>query len=172
MFAGQLLSNFNDETGLTNTVTAPSVDRSSTVVFGKNAAGQEVVAPQRAVRGYGGFIQLGLPLSRWFKADPAGHNAGWTLYFHSGLDAVNHYDFARAKDIGADGAGPYRSTLDAVTLIYKLNNWCTFGYEQSLYTSYALPNNAGVFTANTSVAGVPGHTWRDLREEFGPIFTF
>jgi hypothetical protein len=172
MFAGQLLSNFNDASGLTNTVTAPSVDRSSTVVFGTNAAGQEVVAPQRAVRGYGGFVNLGLPLSRWFKADPAGHNAGWTLYLHSGIDAVNRLDFARAKDIGKDGAGPYKSRLHAVSLFYKLNNWCTFAYEESLYSSYALPNDAGVFTANTSVAGVPSRTWRDLREEFGPIFTF
>jgi hypothetical protein len=172
MFAGQTLSNFNDEGGLTGVVTAPSVDRSSTVAFGTNAAGQIVVAPQRSVRAYGGFINLGLPLSRWFNADPKGHNAGWQLYFHHGLDQVVHSDFAHAKDIGADGGGPYKSTLNAITLYYKLNQWCQFGYEQSLYSSYSLPNAAGVYTANTSVAGVPSRTWRDLRSEFGPVFTF
>ena len=172
MFAGQLLSNFNDTYGLTNVVTAPSVDRSSTVAFGTNAAGQIVVAPQRSVRAYGGFIQLGLPLSRWFNADPKGRNAGWQLYFHHGVDAAVHSDFAHAKDIGADGGGPYKSTANTVSLFYKLNPYVQFAYEQSLYTSYALPNAAGVYTANTSVAGVPGRTWRDLRSEFGPIFTF
>jgi hypothetical protein len=172
VFGGQTLSNFNDEGGLTGVVTAPSVDRSSTVAFGTNAAGQIVVAPQRSIRAYGGFVQLGLPLSRWFNADPKGHNAGWQLYFNHGLDQVVHSDFAKAKDIGADGAGPYKSTLNAVTLFYRLNPWVQFGFEESLYSSYALPNDAGVFTPNTSVAGVPGRTWRDLRSEFGPIFTF
>jgi len=172
MFGGQLLSNFNDEGGLTKVVTAPSVDRSSTVAFGTNAAGQIVVAPQRSVRAYGGFLNVGLPLSRWFNADPKGHNAGWQLYFHHGLDQVVHSDFDKAKDIGADGGGPYKSTFNAVTLFYRLNPWVQFGYEQSLYSSYALPNDAGVYTANTSVAGVPSRTWRDLRSEFGPIFTF
>jgi len=174
MFGGQTLSYFSDAGGLTGTVTVPTIDRSGTgtLVFGTNAAGQLVVAPQRAIRGYGGFIQLGLPLSRWFNADPKGHNAGWQLYFNHGLDAVVHSDFAKAKGIGADGAGPYRSTLNAATLFYRLNPWVQFGFEESLYSSYALPNNAGVYTPNTSVAGVPGRTWRDLRSEFGPIFTF
>jgi hypothetical protein len=171
-FAGQLQSIFNDTGGLTNTVTAPSVDRASTVAFGQDAAGNVILAPQRSVRGYGGFVQVGLPLSRWFKANPAGRNAGWQLYFHSGLDAVNHSDFARAKGIGASGGGPWRSVFEAVSLFNKINSWCTFGYEVSLYSSYALPNAAGVYTSNTSVAGVPSRTWRDLREEFGPIFSF
>jgi hypothetical protein len=174
MFAGQTLSYFSDAGGLANTVSAPTIDRSGTgtIVFGTNAAGQIVVAPQRPIRGYGGFVQLGLPLSRWFNADPKGHNAGWQLYFDHGLDAVVHSDFAKAKAIGADGAGPYKSTLNAVTLFYRLNPWVQFGFEQSLYSSYSLPNTKGVFTPNTSVAGVPARTWRDLRSEFGPIFTF
>ncbi|HEV8047742.1 MAG TPA: hypothetical protein VGP35_08425 [Terriglobales bacterium] len=174
MFGGQTLSYFSDAGGLTGTVSVPTIDRSGTgtIVFGTNAAGQIVVAPQRAIRAYGGFIQLGLPLSRWFNADPKGHNAGWQLYFNHGLDQVVHADFAKAKDIGADGAGPYKSTLNAVTLFYRLNPWVQFGFEESLYSSYALPNDAGVFTPNTSVAGVPSRTWRDLRSEFGPIFTF
>jgi len=174
MFADQTLSYFSDAGGLTNVVTVPTIDRSGTgtIAFGTNAAGQIVVAPQRAIRTYGGFVQLGLPLSRWFNADPKGHNAGWQLYFEHGLDQVVHSDFAKAKDIGADGAGPYKSTLNAVTMFYRLNPWVQFAFEESLYSSYSLPNNAGVFTPNTSVAGVPGRTWRDLRSEFGPIFTF
>jgi hypothetical protein len=171
-FGGQTLSNYNDTGGLTGVVTAPSVDRSSTVAFGTNAAGQVVIAPQRSIRAYGGFIQVGLPLSRWFNADPKGRNAGWTFYYDHGLDQVVHADFAKAKDIGANGAGPYKSTLNAGTIFYKLNQWCTFGFEESLYSSYSLPNDKGVYTPNTSVAGVPGRTWRDLRSEFGPIFTF
>jgi hypothetical protein len=174
MFGGQTLSYFSDAGGLTGVVTAPTIDRSGTgtIAFGTNAAGQIVAAPQRPIRAYGGFVQVGLPLSRWFDADPKGHNAGWQLYFNHGLDQVVHSDFAKAKDIGADGAGPYKSTLNAVTLFYRLNPWVQFAFEESLYSSYALPNNAGVFTPNTSVAGVPSRTWRDLRSEFGPIFTF
>jgi hypothetical protein len=172
MFGGQTLSNYNNSTGLTNAVSILNVDGSSTVILGKNAAGQEVVAPQIPVRGYGGFLNLGLPLSRWFKANPAGHNAGWTFYLTSGVDAVDHYDFAKAKAIGVDGAGPYRSTMNAATLYWKFNNWCTFAYEQSLFSSYSLSNANGVYTPNTSVRGIPSRTWRDLRTEFGPIFTF
>ncbi len=173
-FGGQTLSYFSDAGGLTNVVTAPTIDRSGTgtIAFGTNAAGQIVVAPQRAIRAYGGFLQVGLPLSRWFNADPKGRNAGWNFYYTHGLDQVVHNDFAKAKDIGADGAGPYKSTLNAGTIFYKLNQWCTFGFEESLYSSYALPNDKGVYTPNTSVAGVPSRTWRDLRSEFGPIFTF
>ena len=172
MFGGQLLSNYSNSTGLAKTVGITSVDASSTVIFGTNAAGQVVMAPQIAVRGYGGFVNLGIPLSRLFKANPAGHNSGWSLNLDEGVDAAVHYDFVKAKAIGAAGAGPYRSTMRAATLFYKLNNWCTFAYEQSLYSSYSLPNAEGVYTAGTSVRGVPSRTWKDLRMEFGPVFTF
>jgi hypothetical protein len=96
IFGTETLSSFNDTGGLTNVVTAPSLDRSSTVAFGTKAARQIVLAPQRSIRGYGGFVNRGLPLSRWFNADPKGHNAGWAHYFHHGLDQVVHSDFARA----------------------------------------------------------------------------
>ena len=46
------------------------------------------IAPQRPIRSFGGFLQLGLPLSRWFNADPHGHNAGWQLQFTVGKDQV------------------------------------------------------------------------------------
>src|SRR5437870_9578728 len=67
--AGQLLSNFNDTAGLTGTATATSIDGASNVVFGL-LNGIPVVAPQRPVRGQGGFVQVGFPLSRIFDADP------------------------------------------------------------------------------------------------------
>jgi hypothetical protein len=167
-FAGELFSNFNDTAGLTATATGTSVDGSSTVVFGRDAAGNPTVAPQRPVRTNGGFVNLGLPLSRWFNANPAGRNAGWQLYFHYGIDQAEARDLYRT--IGSDAASRARSRLGAVTLYYKLNPWCTFAYEQSLYTTVAVPNaKTGLFP---KFGGVPSREWNDRREEFGPIFTF
>jgi len=169
-FGDQLLSNYTYSGGLSLLKTAASVDGASTVTFGTNASGNAVVAPQYAVRDYGGFVQLGLPLSRWFNADPKGRNAGWQGYFEYGIDAANTADFRKAKGIGASGAGPYKSTIKAGTLFYKLNNYVQFGFEESQYQSYALPNNLGVCT--TKVSGKPTCTWTDWRTEFGPIFSF
>jgi hypothetical protein len=165
-FAGQLLSNFNDTFGLTNINTAPSVDGASTVVFATNANGTAVVAPQRPVRSQGGFVNLGLPLSRLFGADPQGRNMGWSIYFHYGVD------FAKARDavrVGATGTR-HKSPMYAGTLYYKLNNWVTFAFEQSLYETYGviLPATGNFPLAN----GVPSRVWRDVRSEGGTIFTF
>jgi hypothetical protein len=171
MFAGQTLSNYNYTGGLTKLASGLSVDGSSTVFFGLNSAGMPVVAPQRSVRGYGGFVQLGLPLSRWFNAEPKGRNAGWQAYFEYGLDAANANDFRFAKDIGpTTGGGPIKSNLKAVTVFYRMNPWVQFGYEQSYYGSYALPDTSGVCT--TKVAGLPNCKVVDWRSEFGPVFTF
>ncbi len=169
-FGGETLSNYNQAGGLINTANGFSVDRSSTVVFGTNAAGQAVVAPQKAVRGYGGFIQLGLPLSRWFNAEPKGRNAGWQAYVEWGLDAANGNDFRYAKDIGASGGGPIKDEVTAVTVFYKMNPWVQFGFEESKYSGYAVPNNKDVCT--TKVAGLGTCTSTDWRTEFGPVFTF
>ena len=38
-------------------------------------SGNVAVAPEHGVRAYGGFAELGLPLSRWFNANPKGYNA-------------------------------------------------------------------------------------------------
>ncbi len=167
-FAGQLFSNFNDPYGLTGLATATNVDGSSTVVFGRDAAGNAVVAPQRPVRSNGGFANLGLPLSRWFNANPEGRNAGWQLYFHYGVDQVDAGDLTHITDGGAvpDRA---RSRMAAVTLYYKLNPWCTFAYEQSLYTTIGDPSLTGTYL---KVSGVQSREWNDRREEFGPVFTF
>src|ERR1017187_3389508 len=171
MFAGQLLSNYNYTGGLSNKTNALSVDGSSTVVFGTNGAGNAVAAPQLAVRGYGGFVQVGFPISRWFHADPKGRNAGWQAYVEYGIDAANANDFKLAKGINATtGGGPIKDTLKGVTVFYKMNPWVQFGFEEGKYQGYALPNTKGICT--TKVAGVPSCTSTDWRSEFGPIFTF
>ncbi len=169
-FAGQTLSYYNQPFGLTNKANGLSADSSSTVVFGTNAAGQASVAPQLPVRGYGGFVQVGFPISRWFNAEPKGRNAGWQGYFEYGLDAVNANDFKLAKDIGVDGAGPIKGNVKAVTIFYKMNPWVQFGFEESNYSSYAVPADSGLCT--TKVAGKPTCTSTDWRSEFGPVFSF
>jgi hypothetical protein len=169
-FGDQLNSVYTYSGGLTGLATGPSVDGASTITFGTNAQGQQVVAPQRPVRDYGGFVQVGMPLSRWFNADPKGRNAGWQAYLEYGLDASNAADFRKAKNIGANGAGPIKSNLKGLTLFYKLNPYVQFGFEESQYQSYAVENNKGVCT--TLIAGKPNCTSTDWRTEFGPIFTF
>ncbi len=76
-FSGQIYPEFNDTFGLTGIATAPSIDGSSTLAFGMRN-GVPTVAPQRAPRAQGGFVNLGMPLSRWFNANPTGRNAGWS----------------------------------------------------------------------------------------------
>jgi hypothetical protein len=164
-FGGQFFSNFNDTAGLTGTSTVASIDGASNVVFGTNASGALVVAPQRPVRAAGGFVNLGFPLSRIFGADPQGRNMGWSLYLHYGVD------FAKARDVERfnPGGARHKSPLYAGTLYYKLNNWVTFGFEQSLYETDAVPGTAGALPL---FRGIPSRTWRDLRSEGGTIFTF
>lgn len=165
-FAGQLFSYYTQDTGLGGLAKVPSVDGASTIVIGTNASGQVVVAPELPVRSDGGFVNLGLPLSRWFNANPAGRNAGWQLYLHWGVDQVESRDLHWT--LGTE-AGRARSRLAAATLYYKANQWCTFGYEQSLYTTIGIPSDTGVYL---KVNGKPSREWNDRREEFGPIFTF
>ena len=72
---------------------------------GTCASGAVVVAPEHGVRAYGGFAEVGLPLSRWFNANPKGYNAGWQLYLHAGKDQLVHRDAAMQLGL-LDGAGP------------------------------------------------------------------
>ena len=62
------------------------------------------------------------------------------------------------------------------TMYYKFNRWCQFAYEQSLYSSYAqratLGADAGTFIGAATGVMAGARTWKDLREEFGPIFSF
>lgn len=160
-FSGQLYSFFNDTAGLTGTTSVASEDGASNVVLGTNAQGQQVVAPERPVRAAGGFVQLGLPLSRWFDANPAGRDAGWSLYGMYGEDQARERDINRADGV--------RHASDALigTLNYRLNRWVSFSYEESLYTTHANPE-----IALPLFRGVHSREWNDVREEGGPIFFF
>jgi hypothetical protein len=174
-FAGQLFAEFNDAAGFATfaNTNGTSIDGSSTLVFGATGATcssanvggcTPVVAPQRAPRSQGGFLNLGLPLSRWANANPSGRNAGWTLYLHYG------YDAAFAHDVRRLGGGRVKGDLFSGQLQYKLNNWVTFAAEESLYRTRALPLTAtGQFPL---FQGRPTREWKDIRTEMGPIFTF
>ena len=161
-FAGQLLSNFNDTAGLSSTATALSIDGASTVAFGL-LNGVPVVAPQRPVRGQGGFVQFGFPLSRLFDADPKGRNAGWTTYLYYG------YDQATARDARRFGARGARSDLFSGNIQYKLNQWVTFAYEQGYYRTRA-DIRSGVTLP--LFRGIPSFTTHNIRSEFAAIFSF
>ncbi len=162
-FTNELFSNFNDTAGLTGTATAQSIDGSSTVVFGL-LGGVPTVAPQRPVRGQGGFVNVGFPLSRWAHADPAGRNAGWEFFLHYGLDN------ALTRDVRRSGGGRQKSDVAAGTLYYKLNKFVTFVLEESYLRTRAIPLTAtGLFPL---FEGRPNREWKDWRSEFGPFFSF
>src|SRR6266481_738617 len=162
-FAGQILGPFNDTTGLTGTATAPSIDGSTTTVFGLRN-GVPVIANSLPARSQGGFVNLGLPISRWANADPQGRNAGWQMFLHYGYDQV------LARDVRRLGGGREKGDVGAATLFYKLNPFVTFAVEESLYRTRALPLTA---TGNFPLyQGRPNREVNDFRSEIGPIFTF
>jgi hypothetical protein len=172
-FAGNLFSTYNDLAGFTATVPGVSVDGSG-VLFGSNALGAVGIVPQRPVRAQGGFINLGLPLGRIFHADPAGRNAGWQAYLHYGIDDANAADVRKSTGtvllpLGASNQRG-KNDLAAFTLNWKMNQFVTFGLEESYYRSRVVggPDTATCCT----FAGKPARSWHDLRTEFGPIFTF
>jgi hypothetical protein len=136
------------------------------------------VIPEHGVRAYGGFAELGLPLSRWFNANPKGYNAGWQFYLHAGKDQLVHRDAAMQLGL-LDAAGPNQvgqglgipmigSQFVGATLYYKINQWCTFGIEPTHYSSRAVPELGKFWT----IAAAPSRIWQDQRVEFGPVFTF
>ena len=174
-FGGQVDSFYTDTGGLSNPVAYTSVDGGPLAAAGAptlatNSAGRVVVAPQRPIRGFGGFVNLGFPLSRWFAANPKGHNAGWQLYLHAGKDQVVSSDLANPN---AGAAANVLSPLPllmgkvfAATLYYKVNPWCTFGFEQSIYATRLARG------LDYTIAGSPSNEWQDHRTEFGPVFSF
>jgi hypothetical protein len=166
-FVGSLFSNFNDKGVLDPTgpiIEAFSNDQSSAVLFGFRG-GTPVIAPQRAVRAQGGFVNLGFPLSRVFNADAASHNAGWVLYLHYALDVANAHDVRRL------GNQRQKNDLAAATLNWKFNNWVTFTFEESYYRTRAVGDPTGVLPFPTYL-GSPTRSWHDVRSEFGPVFSF
>jgi hypothetical protein len=173
-FGGQINSYVTDTTGLTNiqgafvTTDGGPMVAAGNAYLGTNASGQVVVAPQKPVRSFGGFINLGLPLSRWFNANPTGHNAGWQLYFDLGKDQVSNRDLNNPNFIGIAAPLPLAmGKMAAVTLYYKLNPWCQFAFEQSVYAT-RIKDGLTLY----EIAGQPSNEWQDHRTEFGPIFTF
>ena len=179
-FGGQVNTFFTDVGGLSNptqfTPVDGVVDASGTPQLGCTVAvttatacptGNVVVAPERPTRAFGGFVNLGLPLSRWFNANPKGHNAGWQLYFDLGKDQVVHKDLYNANAVGV--LPLLYGKMAVGTLYYKLNPYVTFGFEQSLYATrleHGIPGLA------YTIAGQTSNEWQDHRSEFGPIFTF
>jgi hypothetical protein len=158
--------------GCSGTFTATGPVDSHGIIPG-TCGGTVEVAPQRPIRSFGGFIQLGLPLSRWFNADPKGHNAGWQLHFTVGKDQVVNRDLNNPGFVGAYNGGgtaplPMLMGKSAIgTLYYKMNTWATFAFEQSIYATRLL-DHLDLYT----IAGTPSNEWQDHRTEFGPIFTF
>ncbi len=176
-FGGQVNSYATDTTGLTNiqgpftTLDGGCLTAAGCAVLGTNAAGNVVVAPQRPIRSFGGFVNLGLPLSRWFNANPKGHNAGWQIYLHMGKDQVDDHDLNYpGYTANANIASPLplsMGKLFAGTLYYKVNPYVTFAFEQSVYATRLKDGITGYI-----IAGTPSNEWQDHRSEFGPIFNF
>jgi hypothetical protein len=174
MFGGQANSFNTDLAGLHSSVKFETMDGLGNAAVACNVpvndagacptAANVVVAPERPIRSFGGFINLGLPLSRWFNADPKGHNAGWQLYLHAGKDQMVHRDISTEHLSGSNAL--LMGKLVAATLYYKVNPWCMFGIEQSTYAT-RLKNHG-----NYLIAGSESNEWQDHRTEFGPVFTF
>jgi hypothetical protein len=162
---GQLLSNYNDTAGLTSTESAASIDGASTVVFGL-LNGVPTVAPQRPVRGQGGFVQLGFPLSRLLDADPGGRNAGWTAYLYYGFDGATQRDARRFSPVRG------RSDLFSGNVQYRLNSLVTFALEQGYYRTRAANRSASDLGGLPLFRGIPSYTTHNVRSEFATIFTF
>jgi hypothetical protein len=165
---GQLFSTFNDTAGLepVSIQQSTSIDSSSGIIFGvRRSDGAAVVAPQRPVRGQGGFINLGFPLSRIFDADPRGRNAGWTGYLHYG------YDQATARDARRFG-GRAKSDVFMGSIHYRLNAYVTFALEESLFRTRAANNSRFDQGGLPLFRGIPSRETHNLRSEFATIFTF
>jgi hypothetical protein len=187
-FGGQINSYYTDMSGLTNPVVYTTQDggplaAAGSAVLAVNSSGNVVVAPQKPIRSFGGFINVGLPISRWFNANPKGHNAGWQLFFDFGKDQVVDRDLNKGGNgiapgiacaagvcTGANDSSPLplaMGKMAVATLYYRLNPWVQFGFEQSIYANRML-DGVNVYT----IAGHPSNEWQDHRTEFGPIFTF
>jgi hypothetical protein len=124
------------------------------------------VAPQRPVRGQGGFVQLGFPLSRIFAANPEGRNAGWSAYLYYGFDEALASDARRFSPVRG------KSDLFSGNLQYKLNSFVTFAFEQGYYRTRAANRSVQDFGGLPLFRGIPSSTSHDLRSEFASIFTF
>lgn len=176
-FVGDLLSAYSDvpltpPAGTTVTwvptvdgscSTTPSVAaRSPMCVALVTTAGVTTIAPQKPFRSQGGFINLGFPLGRIFRAEPASRNASWQLYLHYSWDGLFSDDIRRFGNV------PNRNDLAAATLLYKLNSLVSLSYEYGYYRTRTTggPGPGPLFK------GSPTNSWHDNRSEFGTIFSF
>jgi hypothetical protein len=158
-FQGQFNDVFTDLGGATPIGTALSFANRS-IPFG--LVGTTVVAGSiQPIRGQGGFIQIGIPLSRVLHADPAGRDAGWTTYFTYGVDSAFARDVVRTG-----GNGLLRTDHASAQLRYRLNKWMSFVQE----TTYLDTRTADAVTR--LYRGLPVHTVHAWRNEFGTIVTF
>ena len=180
-FAGQLNDVWSNLNGLFNVGSGVSYSGRS-ILFGcadGTTAGQpaatidcqgspvesSVLAP---FAGSGGFLELDVPLSRIFNANPEGHNSGWLLHAQWGTDRAKYSDVQHGNHLG-------RTDLDTASLTYRLNRWVTFTHE----VSYIVTFTGNDHEADGSIVrhllpfagkGVyQAHNWRN---EFGPVFTF
>jgi len=187
-FGGQVNTFFTDTGGLSGVQSYHTLDGGPLAAAGSPAlgctgtlsedgstcSGSVLIAPERPIRAFGGFVNLGLPLSRWFHADPKGHNAGWQLYLHAGKDQVVRRDLLNPNaGAAANILAPLplrMGKLAALTLYYKFNAFASFGFEQSIYATRLDPSFGGL--GHYVIAGVNSNEWQDHRTEFGPIFTF
>jgi len=124
------------------------------------------VAPYRPIRGQGGFVQLGFPLSRIFGANPEGINSGWRLFLAYGTDSAFNRDVVRSG-----GNNLRRTDYVPVSLRYKINRWAEVVNETTWYDTRT-GTKAGGVPVLVDVAGVPARINHDWRNEFGTIFTF
>ena len=164
-FAGQLYSHYNNTAGLTAVATAPTIDGSDTMAYGLSN-GVATIAPQNPVRAVGGFVEVGLPVSRWFHAKPTGRMGGWTMNVHYSTDQAVANDVYRVNTATGTRA---RSYWAFGNVLYKLNSWVTFGFEEGALSTVAVPSTTGVYP---TYKGVPTREATDYRSEFSTIFTF
>jgi hypothetical protein len=158
-FQGQFNDVFTDLAGATPLGTALSFANRS-IPFGIVGT-TVVVGSLQPIRGQGGFVQIGIPLSRVFHADPVGRDAGWTTYFTYGVDSAFARDVVRTG-----GNGLLRTDHGSYQLRYKLNKWWSFVQE----TTYLDTRTADAVTR--LYRGLPVHTVHAWRNEFGTIVTF
>ena len=129
---------------------------------GPSCTGGSIVPSKlEPVMGQGGFLQLGLPLSRIFGADPEGRAGfgGWSIYLTYGLDSAFARDARRAN-------GLLRTDHGSVQLRYKFNNWVTFVHEETYLDTRTADGILKPFR------GIPSRTAHAWRSEFGTIFAF
>lgn len=160
-FGGLLNDIFFNTQGTTPIATVPSFTNRAVPVLA--IGGVAVPAAMEPVRGTGGLVQIGLPLSRWFHANPEGRNGGWSFYLSYSTDN------ALARDTIRNGAnGLTKSNYAVSSLRYKLNRWMSFVNEASYWDTRA----ASQITTPKLFRGLPAHTAHTWRNEFGTIISF